>query len=70
MKKRKQVKKKKRIEDYGRKATNLLLASAYAYASAFASSLFVEKLWKETAVCLKTVEEITKVERGGGCRES
>ena len=60
--------KKKRIEDYGRKATNLLLA--YASASASASSLFVEKLWKETAVCLKTVEEITKVERGGGCWES
>ena len=35
-------------------------ASAYAYtsASASASSLFVEKLQKETAVCLKTVEEI------------
>ena len=47
-------------------------ASAYAYtsASASASSLFVEKLWKETAVCLKTVEEITEVERGGGCWES
>ena len=64
-KKRKQVKKKKkRIEDYGRKTANLLLA--YAYASA--SSLFVEKLWKGTAVCLKTVEEITKGERGESCR--
>ena len=64
-KKRKQVKKKE-IEDYGRKATNLLLASAYAFA--FASSLFVEKLWKETVVCLKIVEEITEGERGRGYR--
>ena len=66
-KKRKQVKKKE-IEDYGRKATNLLLASVYASASA--SSLFVENLWKETIVCLKTMKEITEVERGGGCWES
>ena len=58
------------------KATNLLLASAYAStsistsASASTSSLFVEKWWKETVVCLKIVEEITEVERGGGCWES
>ena len=66
--KKKTSKKKKRIEDYGRKATNLLLATVYASASA--SSLFVENLWKETIVCLKTMKEITEVERGGGCRES
>ena len=57
-------------------ATNLLLASAYAStsvstsASASASSLFVEKWWKETVVCLKIVEEITELEKGGGCWES
>ena len=74
--KEKKKKKRKRIEDYGRKATNLLLDSAYAStsvsasASAYASSLFVEKWWKETVVCLKTVEEIIEVERGGGCWES
>ena len=63
-KKKTSKKRKKTIEDYGRKTANLFLA--YAYASA--SSLFVEKLWKGTAVCLKTVEEITKGERGESCR--
>ena len=57
---KKEKRKKERIEDYGRKTINLLLASAFASAS----SLFVEKLWKETVVCLKIVEEITEVERG------
>ena len=67
-KEKKKTSKKKKIEDHGRKATNLFLASVYASASA--SSLFVEKLWKVTIVCLKTVKEITEVERGRGCRES
>ena len=61
---KKEKRKKERIEDYGRKTTNLLLASAYASAFASNSSLFVEKLWKETVVCLEIVEEITEVERG------
>ena len=32
------------------------------------SSLFVEKLWKETVICLKTVEEKIEGERGRGRR--
>ena len=64
-KKTSKKKKNRRLWKKGYKsASGLCIWSA----STSASSLFIEKLWNETVVCLKTVEEIIEGERGGGCR--
>ena len=66
-KKIKKKKKKKRIEEW-KKGYKFASGFRIWSASAPASSLFVEKLWKETVICLKTVEEKIEGERGRGRR--